>query len=602
MKETICELFIERIKKSSSKQAIGYFHKNQLRFLDFKNYKSTVEGIGLGLLNLGLDLQGKVCIFSQTRKEWHFIDLGIMNVGGVTVPIYPSYTDDEAQYILNHSEAKMIFVENAEQFEKILTIQHKTPHLSYIISIEEIKTDLIAKLSDNINYLTLDDCLNIGLNEAQKHPDLFINNMENISAEHIASIIYTSGTTGKPKGAVISHEALYQVLINVKKFTKSAINGDDRFLTFLPLSHVLGRLESFFPILFGVQAVYVTDMKKLLDYIPKVQPTIIVAVPRVLEKVYEKAQSKIQENEIKKSFFTWATKTANKYHEIISEDLTPPTSLILQYQVAKKVVFNKIYELFGGRLRYFISGGAPLSPTIMKFLRNANLTVLEGYGLTETIAPCFLNPLNRQVAGTVGQPLGDVEIKFSDENEILIRSKALFTEYYKNPEETKKVLTEDGWFHTGDIGEFNNDGYLRITDRKKDIIITSGGKNIAPQKIENMLKLSPYIAQSVIIGDKRKYLTALIAVEWEALQPHFKSFEISEDASYKDISHHPEVIKLINQAVLDVNSELASFETIKKFQILPCEMVQNNYLTPSLKIKKKKVIQDYSSLINAMYS
>lgn len=600
-KHTVCDLFIKQVKLNKKNNSIGSIRGNKIHFISFENYLDIVSCYSMALINLGLSTHTKVAILSNTRQEWHFIDLAIMCSAGVTVPIYPSYTANEIKFIIEHSDSEILILENDEQFEKFLHIQEKLLQVKKIISIDPINSSLKAKLSTDIQFLSLEEFNRIGNIESQKNPDQFTVNIENISPDALASIVYTSGTTGEPKGAMIKHKALYQVLKNTKKYTHNSIYHKDRFLTYLPLSHVLGRLESFFPILFACEAVYAQDMKKLISHIPLIRPTLLVAVPRVLEKIYDKAMKEINNNELKKIVFNLATKSANNYFDIIDQDKTPDTRTILEYQIAKKCVFNKIYEMFGGKIRYFISGGAPLSTEINKFLRNASLTVLEGYGLTETIAPCFINPMNKQVLGSVGQPMGDVEVKFANDGEILIRSKALFSGYYKNHEETKKVLSEDGWFATGDIGIFDNQGFLKITDRKKDIIITSGGKNIAPQKIENLLKLSPYISQAMIIGNQQKYLTALISIDYEDFMDKFKEFEISQSTPLKDLVNNPNICTLIEEEIGKVNKQLSSYETIKNFRIIPVEVSVDNYLTPSLKIKKKLIHRDFAALINGMY-
>jgi len=599
--QSIPHLLLERVGKTPNLNAIGSYENNKLVFASFKKVKEIVESLTIGLINLGLTHQMSVSILSHTRKEWHFCDLAILCSSGKTIPIYPSYTHDEVEYIINHSDSNFIFIEDESQLEKIISIQDSLPHLKVIISFESVSNSLQEKLNPSIKFYQYDFVLNLGISESQKNPEQFLALINNINVEDLATIVYTSGTTGAPKGAMITHKALMQVLVNVKKYTHNSIDEQDRMLTYLPLSHVFGRLESFLPILLGLEAIYVNNINKVLEYLPKVQPTIFMAVPRILEKIYEKAQSSVSENIIKKSTYTWAMGVANKYFSEIDSDRSPSASNFFQYQIAKTLVFDKVYNLFGGRIRYFISGGAPLNTEIMKFLRNSNLTVLEGYGLTETIAPCCINPMNKQFLGSVGQPIGDVEVKFADDGEILIKSVALFSGYYKDESATNEAISEDGWFKSGDIGSFNQDGFLVITDRKKDIIITSGGKNIAPQKIENDLKLKKYISQAVIIGDKRKFVSALIALDREALQVHFDEFHISDDCDYLELSNHPLIIQAIKAQIDDVNEHLASFEQIKLFKILPCEVGTNNYLTPSLKLKKKLVLKDFSRLVEAIY-
>lgn len=600
-KKLICNLFINRIEKSANHSAIGSIENGKIQLIDFKSYKNIVESITIALLNLDLKSQNKVCILSHTRKEWHFLDLGILCAGAITVPVYPSYTAKEMQYIIDHCEAEFLILENNDQMEKFLEIAKDLPKIKRIISIEAISTESRKKLDPKITLISYDELMHLGSAQLQLNPDQFISTIETIKEDDIATIVYTSGTTGEPKGAVIKHRALCQVLLNVKKFSLNAFHKEDRLLTFLPLSHVLGRCESFFPIIFGCQAIYAESINRLIPNISMVKPTLMLAVPRIFEKIYEKTMASLDENFIKKSLFEWANNTANDYFDAIDNDKTPKTRTIIEYQLAKKLVFQKIYDLFGGRIRYFISGGAPLSPMIIKFLRNTNLTVLEGYGLTETVAPCFVNPMNKQIPGTVGQPIGDVEIKFRDDGEILIKTEAMFSGYFKNPSATEESIDENGWFATGDIGKFNDEGFLRITDRKKDIIITSGGKNIAPQHLENTLKLSGLIAQPVIIGDGKKYLTALIGIEPQAFESYFEELEISDNCDVKALANHTEIIALVSKEIEKVNRTLASFETIKKFKILPIELTQDNYITPSMKIKRKLIHADFEKLINAMY-
>jgi long-chain acyl-CoA synthetase len=326
----------------------------------------------------------------------------------------------------------------------------------------------------------------------------------------------------------------------------------------------------------------------------------MLAVPRIFEKIYDRVQKSLQQDGIKKSIFQWALDVSNTYYEKIDMDKTPSALNIINQQLAFKLVFEKLYQKFGSRIRYFISGGAPLSSEIILFLRNANLTILEGYGLTETIAPCSLNPFDRQIPGTVGKPMGDVEFRFGHDSEILIKSKAMFSGYYKNDEATQDAI-KDGWFHSGDIGEFDKRGHLKITDRKKDIIITSGGKNIAPQKIENLLKLEPHITNAAIFGDKQKYIIALIIIEKDSFINDLSDLGLEKSIDLKSMAHHPKIQEIIWEEIQHTNEELARFEQIKKFYIVDTEVNTDNYLTPSLKLKKKLVFKDYEQQISELY-
>lgn len=599
VKKTIGHLFLKRVQTDANKNAIGWIENNTVKFYNYKDYKNTVEALSLALIKKGIIPQDKICILSNTNKEWHFFDLSILCSGAVVVPIYHTYLPHEVEYIVNHAEAKMIIVENEDQFNKLIKVINNLSSLTSIVTLEKLSEENKAKIPNSIQYSTYQELLNLGAEEILSNPDIFEMRIDNLQETDIASIIYTSGTTGEPKGAVITQLGFTQMLLNVKQFANNSINEKDRTLTFLPLSHVFGRCDSLLNLIFGFETVYAESIDKIIENIQVVRPTIMLAVPRIFEKIYEKINLEISQGSlVKKSLFQWALNASNKYHQAISEDKTPSSMDILQQNAAFKIVFDKIYQKFGGRIRYFISGGAPLAPEIITFLRNANLTVLEGYGLTETIAPCALNPFSKQIPGSVGRPMGDVEISFADDHEILIRSKAMFTQYYKNEAATNDAIDGSGWFHTGDIGEFNQQGYLKITDRKKDIIITSGGKNIAPQKIENLLKLTPNIAQCVIIGDKRKYLSAIISIEKESFTNISKEFE---DLTIEELSISPQVIEIIGKQVESVNDKLAKFETIKKFIIANREFNTDNYLTPSLKIKKKLVLEAFSSEIDSMY-
>ncbi|MGZ3788380.1 MAG: AMP-dependent synthetase/ligase, partial [Bacteriovorax sp.] len=416
------------------------------------------------------------------------------------------------------------------------------------------------------------------------------------------SIIYTSGTTGDPKGAVISQKAFCAMLDNVYNTLKTNVLPNDRTLVFLPLSHVLGRCDSLLGLVFDFESVYAESLDKVVDNLQVAKPTILIAVPRIFEKVYSKVLETVQkESNLKRKVFDWALHASNVYYEKINEDKSPSPYQILQKNLAYKLVFEKIYDRFGGRIRFLVSGGAPLSPEIMTFLQNANLTILEGYGLTETIAPCIMNPPVRQVPGTIGLPLGDVQVKFAPDGEIMLKTKALFSSYYKNEAATAESF-QDGWFLTGDIGELTTDGYVRITDRKKDIIITSAGKNVAPQKIENILKLQKHISNAMVVGDKRKFLVAIISIDREAFLEELESLGISGRPTYEELALEPKVYEVIEQEVHEVNKDLASFESIKGFFIAPSDFtVENGHITPSLKLKKKVILKAYSKEIDALY-
>ncbi len=600
--QTISKMFYKKTTHSLHKRAIGWIEGGELNFFSNEDYLQVVKKYFYGLIKLGMHTQDKVAILGNTCKEWHFFDMATLCARGIVIPIYPTYLAHEVEYILNHSESKFLILENEGQMKKIIETQDNLPHLKYIIAVQNISEEAKSKLKPEISFYTFEQFSELGATEAQNIPKRFDEIVSDSSANDIASIIYTSGTTGDPKGAVISQKAFCAMLENVYQSLKTNIMHGDRTLVFLPLSHVLGRCDSMLNIVFDFESVYAESLDKVVDNLQIAKPTILIAVPRIFEKVYSKVLEMIQkESELKKKVFEWALSVSNAYYEKINNDQSPSPYQILEKNLAYKLVFEKIYNRFGGRIRFLVSGGAPLSPEIMNFLQNANLTILEGYGLTETIAPCILNPPVRQIAGTIGLPLGDVQVKFASDGEIMLKTQALFTNYYKNEAATNEAF-QDGWFLTGDIGELTSDGYVRITDRKKDIIITSAGKNVAPQKIENIIKLQKHISNAMVVGDQRKFLVAIVSLDREALLEELESLEISGRPTYEELASNPKIFELIDQEVREANKELASYESIKGFFIAPSDFtVENGQMTPSLKLKKKVILKAYSKEIDALY-
>lgn len=599
---TLGRLLKLRVQKSPDRNAIGWIENNEVKSLTFKEYKNTIETLASAFQKIGVNVGDKIAILSQTCKEWNFLDMATMCSRCTLVPIYPSYLGSEVDYIFKHSESSVLIVENDKQMEKVIPFMKEWTNLKFVISLNELSEETLKKFRNSYPYYSFKELQRIGKDELKGNPDLLENYIQNQQPDEIASIIYTSGTTGEPKGAVITQHGMTTMLLNVEATIKTAFNQNDRTLVFLPLSHVLGRCDSLLPLVFGWQSVYAESMEKLIDNLAVVKPTVMIAVPRIFEKIYTKVMDQVNSGSVvEKQAFKWALTAAENYFSKIDKDLSPSAVEIIEYKLAHKIVFSKIYNRFGGKIRYFVSGGAPLSTQIIKFLRYANLTILEGYGLTETIAPCCLNPLAKQVAGTVGRPMGDVQISFGSDGEILIKSDALMKEYYKNPTATAEAM-QGGWFHSGDIGEFTAEGYLRITDRKKDIIITSGGKNVAPQKIENIAKSKAHISHLVVIGDKKNFLTALVGIEKERFLSKLEELDLPSDCSVMDLAQSPKVRDIIQKELDEVNAELAQFEQIKKFTIITEEFTTDNFLTPSLKIKRKAVVERFKEQINGMYS
>lgn len=601
----LAEYFIYRCKQSPQKNAIGWLENEELKFLSFEAYQQKIQSISAGLSLIGIEKSVKVSILGNTCKEWHFADLATMSLGAVVVPVYHTYSSDEVEYILNHSESQFIFIESKEQLEKLSKISGTVlSKINKIISFKNFEfSEEEAKSNIHQKVISLNEITRLGQEYLKDSPDWLKQIVSITNESDLASIVYTSGTTGRPKGALMSHGAILQMLTNVKLSVRDTFNENDRTLTFLPLSHVFGRCDSLLILVFGWQMVFARSIEKIIHDLEIVRPTIMLAVPRIFEKIYERITNQVDDKGIITKFlFKIALNESKQYFDDIDADIVPSFKNQLSYDLGQKIIFKKIYNKFGGKIRYFVSGGAPLSPQISNIMRVLGFTILEGYGLTETIAPCCLNPIHRQINGTVGKPMGDVELSFDSDGEILIQSKALFSGYYKDEEETKNAFDEQGRFKTGDIGQLNDAGYLKITDRKKDLIITSAGKNVAPQKIENLAKTHKYITHLIVYGDQRKFLTALIGIERENFAPLFEELGLAYDADVDNLSNHPKIRELIKAEIDQINDHLQKYETIKKFTVLPVELSTDNYLTPSLKVKKKLIFKDFSDKIDAMYS
>ncbi len=598
---TIGKLFLKRLNTSPKNNSIGWIENNQIQFFSFQSYFDAIECFAIGLKEIGFQKNNRFAILSRTCKEWHLTDYSVLCLQGVVIPIYPTYTCKEISFIFNHSEAEFLAIENLSLFSTIANNIQNLKSLKAIIFFCSIDERVKEKIPTNIQVYTFKEISQKGVEEVKNQPNFFTNSIQSQEASDIATIIYTSGTTDTPKGAVINHQAFITMLNNLNIGTEHAFSEKDRSLIFLPLSHVLGRCDSYLCTLFGWEMVFAESVDRVLNNILLVKPTIMIAVPRIFEKIHAKILIKLEESTfIKKGLFKWALKASENYFNKLDTDKVPSSFDITQKDLAYNLVFKKIYNMLGGRIRFFVTGGAPLSEEIIKFLRIANLSVLEGYGLTETVGPCTLNPLYKQLPGTVGKPIGDVQIKIAKDGEVLVKTKALFTQYYKDEQSTAEAM-EDEWFKTGDIGEITPHGHLKITDRKKDIIITSGGKNISPQKIENLMKLQKYTSHFIVVGDKRSYLTGLVGIEKENFLDILDKLGLEASSSISQIALNEHVFALIQNEINEVNSHLAQFEAIKKFQILPVELTTYNYLTPSLKVRKKVLLNEYATLIEQMY-
>lgn len=590
--QTITTAFKNRVHRSPQKIAFRRKVKGIWEEITFQEYYHLVENLCFALLESGIQRGDRVAILSNSRVEWALSDLAILSCGGVTVPIYQSSIPKEIEFILSNSSAQMIFVEDETQLSKVLTVKSTLPHLREIVVF-----GFNEQPKDSSSFVPLETFCQKGLHRKDQNPKAFESLLDQAKPEDLATIVYTSGTTGVPKGVMLTHANFISELSDLTRAFH--LSENDTILSFLPYAHIFARVEHFLGIAFGWTAAFSESIPKLVDNLSEIKPTFMFAVPRIYEKVYNKIISDVSAaSAFKKKIFSWCLGVGKSVSQRKQKQL--PLSLLLnvKYRIAKWLVFNKLERKFGGRIRFFVSGGAPLSRDISEFFHAAGFLILEGYGLTETTAAAFTNREENYEFGTVGSPLGDIEVKINPDGEILLKGAKIFKGYFKNPEATRECFS-DGWFCTGDIGMMNERGHLKITDRKKDLIVTSGGKNIAPQKIENLLKTERFISQIMVYGDKKNYLTALVTLNEEEISRFLRSEGISEGA---DIYRHPSVQKLISSIIEQKNKELASYETIKKFSILKNDFtIEAGELTPSMKLRRSFCSEKYRDIINSMY-
>ncbi|MEK6628100.1 MAG: long-chain fatty acid--CoA ligase [Bdellovibrionota bacterium] len=564
-------------KLRGSKPAVEYKINKVWQQLSWSEYIDKVTSAHAYLKKLKISKNDHVGLMSTTRWEWGALDLALLGSSAVVVPIYPNLNDEELLYIINHSDIKFLIIETEVQIKQL----------------DRIKSGFLK----NVTIISMND-INFNQEISDKLKNSFFNLCKKIDLKSIATIVYTSGTTGKPKGAILLHEAIVSEI--TEAYSLFGIKPNYKSLTFLPFAHILGRIEHWGSCWNGHTLAYAESIEKIKSSLIEVKPDFIIGVPRVFEKIYSNIMAQVETIKYKQSLFSLALETAQEIQKYRKTKEAIPWSLLLKHEAFSRIVFSPIQKAFGGKLKFAISGGAPISAELVEFFSYCGLPILEGYGLTETCAAITINTLNNNQAGTVGSPIGDVKIKFAEDGEILVSSKKCLSEYYKDPEETKKNL-KDGYFATGDIGLFTQAGYLKITDRKKDLIKTSGGKYVAPQKLEGLLKQDPLISNVLIHGDQRKFISALITFDEEQLKEWAKSQQLTY-SKIRDLYLNPLLKIRLQKHIQGLNSKLASFEAIKKFEIISDEWtVENGSLTQSLKVKRKLIETKYADLINEIY-
>ncbi len=595
--ETLIHYFQKNVKEQPNRIALRHKEYGIWRDVTWAQYGEKVRYVAMGLISLGLKKGECVSVISENRPEWVYSDFGIMSAGGVTAGIYTTNAAEECGYVAKNSDSRFYIAENEEQFDKALKFRKDTPLLEKIIVIE---MEGLKRYKDPM-LISFDDLLKMGKGFDAKNPGLFEQRMSEVKLEDLAVLIYTSGTTGPPKGAMLTHGNLLWMSEAVN--AANPVYDGDETLSFLPLCHIF---EQLFTVMANMRYCTVVNFIEspdtVMDNMKEVSPTVTYAVPRIWEKYASAIMIRMSDATwFKRMVFKASMGIGMKYADLKLNFKPIPPYLRLAYLMAYGAVFRKLKERLGfDRVRVAYSGAAPISPNVLKFFNALGLLLIEGYGQTEGTGVTTTSHLGQLKIGTVGQALPGTDVKIASDGEILVKGPGVFKGYYKNPQATGETL-KDGWLYSGDVGELDEDGFLRITDRKKDLIITAGGKNIAPQNIENQLKFSPYINDAVVIGDRRKYLVALIAIDEENVIKYAQDNKI-QFGTYASLTQAAEIKQLIQKEVDKVNKTMARVEQIKKFSILPKKLYEETgEVTPTMKVKRKYVNEAFKDIIEGMY-
>ncbi len=596
---TVPKLFWYQVQHYGEEPTLWWKKSGLWKKISWREYGDWSQAVGNGLLSQGLHPGDKVSILSQTRVEWVVLDMAIMSSGCITTPIYHSNTAEQVRYILEHSRSRIVFAEDQEQLDKVLTIWEMLPHLKLVVVMDKFHA------VDGHGVISMERFAQRGHEFGEDHPEAFQRRLQAVQPTDVISFIYTSGTTGPPKAAMITSENVIAIIRHLPDLLD--LRREDVTIAYLPLAHIAERVVGHFIKLFaGNQTVFAESLADLPSNLRQTGPTVMFGTPRVFEKFYARILTGIQDATwFQKSIFHWCHQVGKEVTEREFNQQKVSFGLRIKRYLAYRLIFRKIQDIFGGNIRFMISGGAPIAPNIVRFFYEMGLKIYEVYGMTETTGLLSMNRLRAYQIGSVGNLFPETEIRLETDGEICAHGPQNCSGYYRNEEATQELLTTDDsgktWLHTGDIGYFDEEGFLYITDRKKDLIITAGGKNVAPQNIENLLKTSPYISQAMVYGDLKPYLTALLTLDEDEITKFARDRRILY-GDLSDLTKQPEVVNLIRQEVQAKNQQLASYETIKKFRILEEELDQDkDEITPTLKVKRKVVTENYRSLLEEMY-
>jgi long-chain acyl-CoA synthetase len=581
---TIAALWDEAV--SSERSSPAYLVEEEAgdwREVSWDDAGRAVDELAHGLLALGVEKGDAFAILAHTTLEWSLFDFALAHVGAVAAPIYPSSSPGECRHILADSQAIGVLVESDEELE-LIESSRSLPNLAHVFT-----------------FADLDDVRARGRRHAADHPDAVRDAAARITDEDLFTFIYTSGTTGPPKGCMILNRNYFE-MVRSALLVEDFFLSSDVLLLYLPLAHNFGRFMHLLGPRVGMTIAFCPDPRRLGEVMPTVRPTIMPTVPRVLEKVHTAVTASFAEaTGIKRRLIDWALRVGRQVSELRQQGDSVPPGLALQHRLADKLVYSKVKARLGGRMRAVISGGAPLAKEIAEFFHTLDLLILEGYGQTEGTTASTCNLPDRFRFGTVGPALPNIDVRVADDGEILVSGPTVFAGYFRNDEATREVLGEDGWLRTGDVGELDADGFLKVTDRKRDIIVTAGGKNLAPQNIENALKASPYVSQALLIGDRRPFVTALITLDEEEIAKWARARGL--DGNVTSLAARDEVRELIQGVVDDVNAHLARFEQVRAFAVLPRDFsAEESEVTPTMKLRRRIVEEHFADEIEALYS
>jgi long-chain acyl-CoA synthetase len=591
---TLNELFLTAVERFAAKPAaLRYKEADGWKSLSHAELRDRVLYASAGFREIGLSPGDRIAILSENRPEWAIADFASLLMRAADVPVYPTLPAKHIEYILRDSGAAAICVSSAAQLAKIREIRPALPGLRSVITFD--------RDAGGPDVLPFPELLRCGRDALARYPS-WQAEAERVEPGDLATLIYTSGTTGDPKGVMLTHGNITSnVVSSLKAFT---IDGQDESLSFLPLSHIFERMAGHYLMLYGGATIaYATSIDTVASEMAEVRPTVMTAVPRFYEKIFGRVLDAASAGSgLKRRIFVWSRKSGETWAEYVLAARPVPAGVAVRRRLAHRLVFSKFQQRTGGRIRFFISGGAPLNPDIAKFFHAAGLPILEGYGLTETSPVIAVNTFENLKLGTVGRPIPGVEVKIAEDGEILTRGPHVMLGYYNKPEATEEVIDREGWFHTGDIGLLDADGMLKITDRKKDLIVTAGGKNIAPQPIENMVKTSKFVANAVMLGDKRKFPIMLVVPNLDRLKAwaaHKKLPVQGVDALLRD----PEVEAKMDREVRKTLRDLAQYEIPKKLLLLPNDFtIESGELTPKMSVKRRAVEKRHADLIEKLYT